>query len=125
MKKVEKEVDASEKLVKTLQQAMPVAVILRHEDIITAGIPDISVSLGYRTVWLETKVGKWKTTGIQRHTLRRLKGFYVVFKDAGICLIEPGRTKQTDKIHKVTSLLNIVFFVRRILTTYSQVGYKC
>jgi len=43
------------KLVKTLKETLPGAVVFRHEDKITAGIPDISVTWAGYTTWLEVK----------------------------------------------------------------------
>jgi hypothetical protein len=77
------------KLVKRLRQAMPAATVFRHEDVITAGIPDISVSLNRKTIWLETKANALKTTGLQFENLRRLKGFYIVFNHDTILIADP------------------------------------
>jgi hypothetical protein len=43
------------RLVKTLREAMPGAVVTRHEDKLQAGIPDISVAWRGITSWVEVK----------------------------------------------------------------------
>jgi len=70
MKKNEKTLQAQ--LAKALRQAMPGSVVFRHEDVMTAGIPDISVTWHGRTFWLELKAFGGKTRGIQALTIGRL-----------------------------------------------------
>ena len=41
---------------KSIRKQLPGAVVFRHEDRLTAGIPDISVTWHGRTVWLEAKI---------------------------------------------------------------------
>lgn len=55
-------------------------VILRHEDHYTAGVPDVSISFNNRTLWLEIKFDRLRSRGIQRETLRRLKGYFVSYR---------------------------------------------
>lgn len=62
------------------------AVIIRHEDRITSGIPDLSATADKRTLWVEFKFsrnGEFDSKGIQELTMNRLAiyGFaiYVVF----------------------------------------------
>lgn len=43
------------KVVKELKRRLPGAVIFKHSDIRTAGIPDLSVSFGGHTAWVEGK----------------------------------------------------------------------
>lgn len=43
------------KVIAHLRSAMPGAVVIRHEDKFTKGIPDASITAGGRTVWLEFK----------------------------------------------------------------------
>lgn len=61
------------KLKRALEAALPDAVVLRHVDAFTGGIPDLSVSRGARTLWIEIKRHKEKTTKLQTHTLKRFK----------------------------------------------------
>jgi hypothetical protein len=61
-------------LVRTLKKNL-VAVIFRHEDIRTSGIPDISVTANKHTIWLEVKYTKTNSvlsTGIQDERCRQL-----------------------------------------------------
>jgi len=85
-----KETQARAKLVKALRETLPEGtVVLRHEDIRTAGIPDISVSLLGRTLWIEVKAEPYKLRGIQHETLRRLRGVYAISKKEGWVLAIP------------------------------------
>lgn len=69
-----------------LKQALPGSVVFRHEDQFTAGIPDISVTWGGITVWIEVKLAKPSIKGreIQLMTGVRLDGagncIYVVYE---------------------------------------------
>lgn len=59
-----------------LKENMPGAVIFRHEDKFTGGIPDISVTWNDHTCWVEVKYdrpkSRAKVTGQQKLTLARL-----------------------------------------------------
>lgn len=99
------------KLVKRLRKDLPAVVTIRHEDLMTAGIPDISCSLNRKTIWIETKVHDLKTTGIQYETLRRLKGFYIVFNYDIISIVDVS----TDVVTQ-TNLAGVVELVRKALT---------
>jgi len=47
-------------IVDHLRERLPGAVVFKHNDRITAGIPDVSVTYGGRTTWLEVKlIGSW------------------------------------------------------------------
>jgi hypothetical protein len=60
----------SSALVKLLREELRDAVIFKHWDHITAGVPDISVTWNYRTTWYEVK---YITKGIiQRGQQRRV-----------------------------------------------------
>lgn len=66
------------KLLKHLRQAMPEAVIFKHADKYTAGIPDFSITLDGITTWWEVKRYPRPLDKIQRETLRRLQyGFWI------------------------------------------------
>lgn len=71
------------KLLKLLRQAMPYAVVLKHNDAMTSGIPDFSVSRAGRTIWFEVKLStaapKKMFEPIQVETLRRLWGRYIIY----------------------------------------------
>lgn len=66
-------------LVRYLRCAFPAAVVIRHEDVATAGVPDISLTYAGNTWWVEVKVarrGKDPTSGVtelQRWMLDRLE----------------------------------------------------
>lgn len=86
-------------LVRELRKTLPrAAVVFRHEDRITAGIPDISVTWNGRTTWLEIKYANpgLKSRGIQDLTLLRLAAAgvarYVVYR-------EQKGEKRTGVIH--------------------------
>lgn len=73
-------------LMKELRSSLPHFVAIRHEDKLTSGIPDISVSGNKKTTWIEVKYGdpSFASKGIQELTLSRLSraahdAFYVVF----------------------------------------------
>jgi len=48
------------------------AVVWKHADRFSAGIPDLSVSIGARTIWFEIKVKPRELTKLQRYYLARL-----------------------------------------------------
>lgn len=71
------ESDFQRKLRRALQARLPKAVIWKHNDRFTAGIPDISVTHEGRTTWLELKVGANDLTPLQRIMLDRVQGYAV------------------------------------------------
>jgi len=108
-----KETQARAKLVKALRETLPEGtVVLRHEDIRTAGIPDISVSFGDRTVWIEVKAEPFKLKGIQHETLRRLHGVYVIAEKAGWVIAVPRMGG--GFLYQSSTPLNLAEVVRRI-----------
>jgi hypothetical protein len=60
-----------------VKKLLPGAVIFRHEDKFTGGIPDISITWAGRTCWVEVKYDRPKSramvTGQQKLTLKRLR----------------------------------------------------
>ncbi len=70
------EADLKRRLVRALKSTMPGAVVFRHEDQFTAGIPDISVTWAGITTWWEVKyspIGRSsKPTQLQGYTLDQL-----------------------------------------------------
>jgi Holliday junction resolvase len=70
-------------LVKKIRETIPGAVVFRHEDQFTHGIPDISVTVGDITLWIEVKIAnpslKKKKLKLQTEMIRRLKGVFVIF----------------------------------------------
>lgn len=67
----------------------PEWVVLKHCDRFTKGIPDLSVSNGLKTLWLEVKHAKasqdlddprdWVDNTVQMELTARLCGFYLVY----------------------------------------------
>ena len=92
-------------------------VILRHEDHFTAGIPDTSISFNGHTLWLEIKFDDLRSRGIQRETLRRLKGYFVRYRrDKIVEVIEPSSNNITASGLGHDVVLDLVrswFFARR------------
>jgi len=82
------------------------AVLLRHEDVRTAGIPDLSVTLRGKTSWWEFKhaTPNYPSTGIQELTCLRLAAagtcFYVIYHEEGnykrTLIIHPRNIKTLD-----------------------------
>lgn len=85
-------------LLHALRQRLPEAVVFKHNDLHTAGVPDFSISREGRTLWFEAKranlgapavdglVGVRPATlltPLQWETLRRLYGFAVVYTPRG------------------------------------------
>lgn len=62
------------KLIRALKQhpALREAWIQKHNDRSSAGIPDLSVSIGCGTLWIEVKVAPYRPTRLQDWTLRKL-----------------------------------------------------
>ena len=60
--------------VRVFRTLVPAAVVLRHEDKNTAGIPDISITYRGRTVWIEVKYADpfFDGRGLQKLTCLRL-----------------------------------------------------
>jgi hypothetical protein len=81
-------------LVKALRLGLVGSVVFKHADRVTAGIPDVSVTWGGRTTWLEVKFvragQRLFDRGVQRQTIARLGR-------AGSCLyvIYDKRTDET------------------------------
>lgn len=75
-------------LVRALR-TLPNAVVFRHEDRFTHGIPDISITLHHATTWLEVKFANpsFNSRGIQELTLLRLAlvgtARYVIYHQDG------------------------------------------
>lgn len=72
-------------LLKTLRKELPEAVIFKHADQVTAGIPDISVTYEGITIWFELKYVKTKihSRELQHYTMLRLQNaghpFYILY----------------------------------------------
>jgi hypothetical protein len=81
----------SQRLRKEMRRQIPQAVIFKIHDPITGGIPDFSVTLDRRTLWLEIKLATNKPSfsPLQLETMRRLgRAAYVIWdpkKKLGDC----------------------------------------
>lgn len=87
------------KLVEQIKLIVPGFVILAHQDLVTGGIPDLSLSGYGRTTWWEVKHSvdrKFDTKGIQELTCLRLAAAsycrYIIY-------VEKNGLKQTLIIH--------------------------
>ena len=71
---MKREAELKANLVEMLRDHIRFAVVLRHEDIRTAGIPDISITFHGVTTWWECKhaTPKFASSGIQELTMMRL-----------------------------------------------------
>jgi hypothetical protein len=71
-------------LKRALCAGLPGAVVFKHHDTITAGIPDLSVTWRGTTTWIEVKYNTTRIRPLQHNTLIRLRGhgsaFYVVYR---------------------------------------------
>jgi hypothetical protein len=105
-------------LVKKLRKRLPWAITLRHEDRFTAGVPDISITNGkYRsTLWLEVKfdIELSEIGGLQKHTLMRLGGFYVLYdQDRHVYILDP---REKDVVMTGVGHDVVVAFAKKMLT---------
>jgi hypothetical protein len=106
------EADMSRKLVEHLQRGLPGAVIFKHNDQVTAGIPDISLTWNGRTTWIEVKLVKESgviSRGIQQlrclQLARQGSCVYVIFEqrsgDAWTTIRNPEHGLQVDDVNGV------------------------
>ena len=74
---------------------LPGAVVFKHHDAITAGIPDLSVTWKGTTTWLEVKYNTDRIRPLQHNTLLRLarqnRAYYVIYhlKPQKVRLVNP------------------------------------
>lgn len=61
-----------QRLIKSLKQQLPGAVVYKHNDAVTAGMPDVSVTYKRRVLWLEVKYEKLKSDKRQITQCKRL-----------------------------------------------------
>ncbi len=90
------ESEIQKEFTKSLRANIPGAVVIKHSDGITSGIPDNSVTWHYRTSWIELKVernGKRIEKLIQKlmmiHLARQGFAFYVIFTETGVKITKP------------------------------------
>lgn len=74
---------------KMLRAELPGAVIFKHADARSSGVPDVSITWRGKTIWIEFKFGstiKW-ANGLQQLTCRRLAHagacWVVLYKEHG------------------------------------------
>jgi len=70
-----------------IEKRMKQAVVWKHSDRFTRGIPDLSVTWGSSTLWIEVKMEPEMPTKIQEYFLRKLG-----FGAALICASRDGRS---------------------------------
>ena len=81
--------DLKQQLVIELKKQMYGAIVLRHEEIFRAGVPDISVTWNKVTSWWEVKHVNPRLTGrgLQKLTCLQLSQvgicWYVIYRDVG------------------------------------------
>lgn len=77
-----KESDVLGRTLKACEKVMPGCVPLKHYDLVTSGVPDVSLTWAERTVWLEFKLDTLPSP-IQIQVMKRLGqqgiAYYVVF----------------------------------------------
>lgn len=72
-------------LLKEIRARMPYAVVFKHTEQVTSGVPDISVTYRGRTMWVEVKrvLRGFRDTGLQALTMKQLAAvglaYYVVY----------------------------------------------
>ena len=92
----------TQKLMKALRAhpQLHSAVIFKHNDRSTRGIPDFSISIGVRTLWFEVKVNPNQLTKIQNYFIAKLNlGASVIYSSPSgqwAALISPPMPIGTD-----------------------------
>lgn len=118
-------------LAKTLREKLFGCVVFKHTDDFTSGVPDLSVTWGGATIWLEAKIQSHSSVGsrisgklLQLETMRRLErcsslAFYVVLDPETnfVYLYSPDEVHDTGAlgqyILEARSQVEIVDFLRR------------
>ena len=73
------EASLTRSLVKALERELPGCVVFKHFDVVTTGMPDLSVTWGRRTCWVEVKYDEGEVGADQIVTMRRLAQVGVAF----------------------------------------------
>lgn len=79
------EAEVSQRIRKALVEAFPGIVVFKHNDHVTGGVPDFSVTWSGRTIWIEVKyiTRGLISNGLQRRTMERLSrhghAYYVIY----------------------------------------------
>lgn len=81
-------------LMKTIEQVMLSAVVLKHADRFTSGIPDLTVTWRGVTSWWECKHTPFKRKGLQTLTAQRLAAHgicrYIIFDAKRTRIVHPN-----------------------------------
>lgn len=93
-------------LVAALREGLPGSVVFKHADRTTAGIPDISVTWRYTTVWLEVKLvapdlyNRELQDLMMQRLARTSHAYYVVYQDNphSTKLLVPGPGYETPEV---------------------------
>lgn len=83
------------KLLRRLRETLPAAVIFKHNDFYTAGIPDFTITLNGKTTWFEIKVIPNKVTELQALFIVKLqpRSHIITFsRDGKYLSIDNGET---------------------------------
>lgn len=90
------EAELKAKLMAHIRQNLSGSLAFRHEDKLSAGIPDISVTYRASTIWIEGKMlrdGSITDTGLQRQNMKRLerygKAIYVIWSSNQTFIVQP------------------------------------
>ena len=114
------------RLAKTCKDRMPGCVVFKHFDVATDGMPDLSITWGKCTIWVEGKYDRGRVRATQAITMWRLGqvglAFFVSFnfeKGIPVTLIRPGNSSEdyTVKFEKHDMSKVVDFFVSRVLET--------
>lgn len=80
-----RENDISSALGRAFREVMPGAVVYKHADQFTAGIPDLSVTANGKTAWIEVKYdrprSKSRVSAAQRIAIAALPAFLVTYHE--------------------------------------------
>ena len=90
----------TQKLLKALRSAPELheAVIWKHSDWITAGVPDFSVTINGLTTWFEVKVAPNVPTKLQAYYLEKLqpRAYLVTVSKFGTVMIHDVATRDME-----------------------------
>jgi len=96
------ESDLTKRFIEALRRTMPGAVVFKHADAWTAGIPDLTVSWRGVTTWVEVKKLPYRARGIQRVRVQQLgrvaRVFYVMYdvEKKAVVVITPERFERGE-----------------------------
>jgi hypothetical protein len=78
------EAQLTQKFVRELRQDHPSWVIWKHNDRLSSGIPDLSITRNGRTVWLEVKKEGGKFQKVQQYWLTEMVGYYLILPKGAV-----------------------------------------